>query len=205
MHDALIYQFATTGDESEAYSIMLLIIEQYLAQYNLAREEFAEDNGFSVDGYSDAETINDYALYLYTILAGMRERAKEQEKKLQQESADEAAYAAALMRFVMNDYEMIDTTEKGNAIQTGQLSAVSVLQEQRGEIKIYKEWVAHPDCCEVCAKLNGTVLPIDEPFLVDGQVVELPDGKEFEYKYKDRLIAIAHPNDRCHVEFSIEI
>lgn len=205
MHEEIIYQFATTEDEDEAYSILLLMIEQFLAQYTAARELFAADNSFELKGYSDESVFDEYALYLFGIFTGLRERAKEQRERLRSQDLNKTEHLIALRRFIINEYETIEATEQGNAIQMGQLSAITALQDQRCDIRIFKEWVAHPDCCEICKKLNGTILPIEAPFLVDGQVVELPEGKEFVYQYIDRLIAIAHPNDRCHVEFIIEI
>lgn len=204
MHEELIYQMCVTEDEDEAYQIMLLVIEQYLAKYATAREEFANINEFTLEGYSDIDVRNEYSLYLYGVLVDMRERAREKESSLTSQEVAGVALVAALRRSIMLDYAVIDATERGNAIQMGQLDAITALQDQRGDVRILKEWVAHPDCCEVCKRLNGTILPIEAPFLVDGQIVELEGGKEFKYNYIDRLIAIAHPNDRCHVEFIIE-
>lgn len=157
MHDELIYQFAVTEGEDEAYEILLLMIEQYLAQYTAARELFALENEFALEGHSDESTLNDYALHLFSLLADMRARAREKEEALREAELTQVAQMAALYKFVMAAYETINATERGNAIQMGQLSAITALQDQRGDIRIYKEWVAHPDCCEICKRLRTCI------------------------------------------------
>lgn len=106
--------------------------------------------------------------------------------------------------YVSENYQTIDRSETSNARQLGQLHVVSEVQASSSAVKVYKRWRAHPDCCDICRALDGAIVPIDEPFLINGQVVELSNGKEFIYNYIDRGVAIAHPNDRCWIEFIIE-
>lgn len=202
IHEELVYQFTTTEDEVEARELLLLLVSYFLLVYNDEKEQFAKDNQVNISLVSDEEMQSDYALYITDILTGMRERVIKKESKLS--GLDQMAFLVALHEYVSGEFETIETSETGNARQLAQLQVVSIVQAGDIAAKVYKRWRAHPDCCEVCKALNGTILPIDEPFLVNGQVVELSDGKEFIYKYIDRSVAIAHPNDRCWIEFIIE-
>lgn len=202
MDDELIYQFATTDDEVEAYETMLLLTQYYLSAYDSERDEFAARHKVNPQAIMDGGTREEYALYISGILLGMRGRVKEEEGRLS--GLGEAAALPALKKFVWDNYRRIEETEASNAKQLAQLQVVQEIQSKDRAAKIYKRWVARPGCCEVCRALNGTVKRIDEPFLVNGQVVELEGGKSFTYGYIDRNVAVAHPNDRCTVEFFIE-
>lgn len=202
MNDELIYQFATTDDEVEAYEIMLLLTQYYLSVYDSEKDEFAASHNVNTQAIMDESLRAEYALYISNIFSGMRDRVKEEEGRLS--GLGEGAALLALKKFVFENYGRIEETELSNAKQMARLQVAQEIQSKNTAAKIYKRWVARPGCCEVCRALNGTVKPIDEPFLINGQVVELEGGKSFTYGYIDRNVAIAHPNDRCTVEFFIE-
>lgn len=199
--DELVNQFALTDNDREAYEYMLVIIEYFLAIYDDEKESFAKSNNVeTVDAY---ETIKEeYAMYLAELLIGLRNRA--QEKMYELSDLDLTERLLFLRIFVFNDFKRLNTTEAGNLKQIAQLQVVKSVQQNTPAARIYKRWrtnSANP--CEICRALNGTTIPIDEPFLVNGQIVELSNGEEFIYNYIDRSIAIAHPNDQCSIEFII--
>lgn len=200
----LIFRYATTEDEIEAYEIMMLIVAYFLNVYDTARKELAENSDIDLTAADDETTRNEYTLYVMDLVVGMRDRILKEQEKLQ--DLTEAEYTLRLNEIITINYDRLEITETNNAMQLGQLEAAATAREQNSAIKIYKRWVSRLDTktCELCKAMHGTVKPIDEPFLVNGQVIELTDGKEFVYKYIERLVAIVHPNDRCRIEFFIE-
>lgn len=202
LHDELIYQFCTTGNEVEAYEILLLIVAHYMEIYDKEKERFLQYSNISHELVTDENVRQDYAMYLSDLLLNMRERTKAKEQELL--GLSPAAFLVAMKKFVMDSYNRLESCETGNAKQISQLQVAAAVQENDSAARITKTWVAYPECCDVCSALNGITIPVDEPFLVNGQVVELGNGKEFIYNYIDRRVAIAHPNDRCTIEFHIE-
>lgn len=105
-----------------------------------------------------------------------------------------------------------DNEWQGNRISNSdlailyQLSKISVanLLLKKGNYTATKTWIAKMDShtCEKCAALNGTTLPLDEPFLSDGDQVEIESGT-WTYSYLPQYTAAAHPHDRC--EITIEL
>lgn len=202
MDEELIYQYATTEDEQEAYELLLLLILFFMTMYEDERKAFAERNSVDLTGMDDSEVTNEYTLYITDLLIGMRERTLKAKQELSVLSR--AAFLVAMQQVVKNNWNTLHDSEVGNAKQTAQLEVATLAQMLNRNIQIFKRWVAHPDCCKICAALDGVQIPIDEPFLVPGQSIDLADGSEFVYEYIERGIATAHPNDRCHVEFIIE-
>lgn len=200
----LIFKYATTDDDIEAYEIMLLIVAHFLSVYDAEREEFAKDNDIDLTASDDEDVRNRYALYVMDLVLGMRDRIRTEAGSLN--DLTEAEYTLYINRLVTVNYDRLETTETNNAMQTGRLEVAVTAKEQNSAVRIYKRWVSRMDdkTCDICRAMHGTVKSIDEPFLVNGEIVELADGKEFVYKYIDRLVAIAHPNDRCRIEFFIE-
>lgn len=80
VHEELIYQFATTDDEVEAYEIIILLVAYYLQIYDEEAGRFAADNDVDISLSGDG-VRDDYAMYIADLLVGMRKRVKEQEKK----------------------------------------------------------------------------------------------------------------------------
>ena len=205
IHDELLVQFCTTEDDIEAQEILLLLVNQYMQLYYNERAAFAERSGIPLELVMDEGVQGEYALYIADLFTGMRERAEQKRLALEADrEMQEKERRLALYAFIAVAYQTIDETESSNARQLSQLQVAETAQQQNGAVRITKTWRAHPDCCEVCSQLDGTTIPIDEHFLVNGQVVELGDGTEFIYNYIDRGVAICHPNDRCWIEFNIE-
>lgn len=194
-----LYDFVTTDSEDEAYELLLLILAYLLSAYDNALKEAAEEWNVEI---TEPDTVReDYAIYVISLLTNFRERARQKALDLMSEDVDD--YTAALKRFIEIGFNAIERTERENAQQTAQLHAVVIAAYVIGNAEIYKTWRARPNCCSICAALDGITVPIDTPFLVNGQMIDLADGKTFIYKYKERQIALAHPNCGCWVEFSI--
>lgn len=194
----IVVEFLTTDDVNRAAILTESLLDSYMALYDEEIATFASKNDLSIDFVSMYQAT--YREYLMDLFIGMRERVQEKEIELQEEK-DKARALALLLIFVEENYNRLKLTELGNIKQTAQLEVVQYLQANDYNVRIMKRWVAHAGACEVCQALNGVTIPIDEPFLVNGQVVELASGKEFIYNYIDRSVAIAHPNDQCYIEF----
>ncbi|GCF92493.1 hypothetical protein NRIC_03840 [Enterococcus florum] len=193
----VVVEFLTTDDPEAAAILLSIIIAYYMDNYDLEIAEFASENELSIEFNPVNKTA--YEEYLTDLFIDMRLRV--QEKQIELENEDKATAKALLLIFVQQNYERLKVTEMGNIKQTVQLEVVAYLQAMDYNVRIFKRWVAHSGCCDVCKALNGTTIPIDQPFLVNGQTVELASGKEFIYNYIDRGVAIAHPNDQCYIEF----
>lgn len=205
MNLEVIYQFATTASDIDAYEIMQAYIVYMLGLYEYEMQRFIDDSGIDIEiMFNDEESKESYYLYLAGILWGLRERTQKKIEMYRNNKLTEEEMSMLIRRYVMNDFKAIEDTETMNVTQMAQLNVVSNIQGKTPFAKVYKTWIAIPGCCETCAALNGTKIPIDQPFLVNGQVVELEDGREVMYNYITRYVAIAHPNDRCYIEFSIE-
>lgn len=196
----IVVEFLTTDDIDRAAILLESLLDSYMALYDEEIATFASNNDLSIDFIPMHQAT--YRENLMDLFIGMRERVKEKEAKLKEEK-DEAIALVLLLIFVEENYNRLKLTELGNIKQTAQLEVVQYLQANDYNVRIMKRWVAHSGACEVCQALNGITIPIDEPFLVNGQIVELADGKEFIYNYIDRSVAIAHPNDQCYIEFII--
>lgn len=204
----IVYDFITEENQDIRDEYMFLIIAYFIQMFLAEVERFSDQNGIDMTGVDVEGMTADYAAYLEDILLGLYERAQDELEKITKEYADHAmsAILQLLYRYIDTQFQTIEDSETGNALQLAQLLVANMALQQFPNVKIYKSWMAHPDCCPICHELSkmGEV-PIDEPFLVSGQRVDLPDGKTFIYKYVDRYVCIAHPNDRCWIEFRIEI
>lgn len=76
--------------------------------------------------------------------------------------------------------EIISRTESS---RTSNQSAVEAYR-QSGVVK-EKQWLTAPDCCEICAAMDGDVVGLEEPF--------------FDDDYGDGMAPPKHPNCRCSV------
>jgi len=204
MNDILIYEYATTGDSVRAEELLQALVLYYILMYESEKEMFSEENEIDLSSLDDSALVNDYALYLRGVFIGMRERTRVAREKLF--TLERVALIVALHKFVEWNFERIDTTESNNATQTAQLQVAWIAKEQNDALTIYKRWVTRGDSkvCPICKALaKQDVIPLDEPFLVNGQIIEQPDGEEVIYGYMNRYVAVAHPNCRCHVEFTL--
>lgn len=201
MDPEIIYEYATTEDEERAAILFTEIYNVFLFMYDQEFQAFAEQNNIDVESKSYQDIREEYAAELTQTLLNLRVRTENEREKLL--NLPPAEVGSKLQHFVVVAWRTISDTETGNARQSAQLQASLNLLDADNTVTIKKRWMAHPDCCPICAALNGTEIDIDEYFLVGGQVVELADGSEFVYEYKDRAICIAHPNDRCWIEFIV--
>lgn len=222
MEDELIIDYCTTDNDEYAEEILLLIIMYFLEAYEDEKIRFARVNNVDITTLNDDAMIDEYVNYLIDLLADMRERCYDKMsvlESLHNEPLPKAEVAPIghgflskedytdLLAFIIVNWDRLEDTEYVSAKQTAQFKVVEIVQEKNSGARIYKQWVAHQDCrtCPVCMSLHGTIIPLEEPFLVNGQVVELDNGKFWTYDYNDRFIAVAHPWDRCWIEFIIEL
>lgn len=194
-----LYEFVTTDSEDEAYELLLLILAHFLSIYDSEIKEHAKE--WNVDVPEPDEVREEFSLYMITLLANFRERARRKALELMKEDSD--SFTIALNKFIEQGFSVIERTERETALQTAQLHAVVLAAYLIGNVGIYKTWRTEPNCCSICDALNGLTVPIDTPFLVNGQMIDLAGGETFIYKYKERQIALAHPHCRCRIEFSI--
>lgn len=203
--NGLVYEYATTNDSVRAEELLQSLALYYVLMYESEKERFAAENEINSALIDDASYVGEYYLYLMGIFKGMRERTIAERERLS--TLNKAKLAIALYAFVKWNFERIDATESGNAIQTAQLQVAWLAKEQNNAARIYKKWVTSKDSkvCPICKALEGTIIPLDEPFLVNGQIIEEASSAEFIYGYIDRYVAVAHPWCRCSIEFIIEI
>lgn len=101
--------------------------------------------------------------------------------------------------------ERLARTEFHNISQLADIDVVNQIVEVYGErLIIKKRWKAWSGACDICKALDGKTIGYDEPFLLQGQAVDLGDGKFVIHNYSDQLTATAHPNDFCSLEWIIE-
>lgn len=185
-------------DDIVAYWIQMFLNEFYY---------FAGQNSVNTDDIEIDSVLMDYAQELIQTLDGMRTRvlAKAEKEKEEYGRMTDDELHAVLIDYINNQYKRIEETETSNVIQFAQILVADRFQKDNPGAEIYKRWIANPDCCPICKALSEQEpIPLDEPFLVNGQRVELPDGKVFIYDYVDRLMCIAHPNDRCRIQFILQ-
>ncbi|MGM0175697.1 phage minor head protein [Enterococcus sp. DIV0800] len=203
LHPELIYQYATTADEEDAFEILVILVAYFLSLFDAEQRIFIEDNNLDLPDDLFGQTRESFSMYITDLLINFRQRIQEEMRKPDKDG--NLLDKAAVFLLVESQFETIRDSESVNAQQLAQFEVVTVVQQTIPAAKIYKTWIAKndEDTCEICRALHGTTIPIDEPFLVAGQRVDLPSGKEFIYNYIDRYTCIAHPHDRCMIEFSI--
>lgn len=206
MYDEFIenyaYEFINAKDDEEREQLFLVIIYMMLQFYQEEIISFAKKYKLEItiedlEELNNEEFILNYQSYLTDILIGIYE-----DMKARQEQGKQDIYT-----YVVNRIKTMFKTEYENMTQTGQLTAIYIYSQMNNDFMIYKTWVTSGDnlVCPMCRELEGTRLPYDEPFLVNGQVIEGTDGKPSVYSYMPRYAALAHPNCRCHIEFEIEV
>jgi len=81
--------------------------------------------------------------------------------------------------------EIISRTETSRASNESAIEAY----RQSGVVE-QKQWLTAPDCCDICAEMDGEVVALEEPF--------------FDDDYGDGMAPPKHPNCRCSVVAFIE-
>jgi len=81
--------------------------------------------------------------------------------------------------------EIISRTETSRASNQAAVEAY----EQSGVVK-EKQWLTAPDCCDICAEMDGDVVGLEEAF--------------FDDDYGDGMAPPKHPNCRCSVLAVVE-
>lgn len=200
IHPDAIYNFAITGNIADVDDKLFQLVFYLLGVFDREKEQFAKQNNVKVEPEEFSELRESYAVYLAELLLGMRDRCLEKQQKLK----DQGEFEKTLMfLFVMNQFKTIEDTEWSNSKQLAQLEVVKEVRLIRPNAKIEKRWVAHAGACDFCQAMNGVTIPLDEPFLRSGQIIESDSGEEFIYNYIDRDVAVLHPNDKCYIEFII--
>ena len=205
MNDNIIYEYATTEDSVRAEELLQALVLYYIIMYESEKERFADENEVDIVSLNDTAVVNDYALYLRGVFEGMRERTRVERERLS--TLGKVAIMVALYKFIDWNFERIDVTESNHATQVAQLQVAWIAKEQNDAVMIYKRWVTSGDSkvCDMCKSLaKQGPIQLDEPFLVNGQIIEQPNGEEIIYAYMSRYVAVAHPNCRCHIEFTLE-
>jgi len=204
MSDELIYLYAMTDDKVEALRLQLLIVAAFMSVYDEERDDFAEENGIDPDLVYDDSFRDEYELYVFDLIGRMRDRTQVEMK--QQSELDRVAFLIAVKHFVDVNFEAIRRTEEKILKQTADLEVTNALLEKDSTARAYKTWHTSglQETCDVCKALDGVTIPIDEPFLVNGQIIELGDGKEFIYTYETRYAASAHTNCNCYITITIQ-
>lgn len=200
--EEMILDFLTTNDSIDFQEKLEQLVYYFVMLYYQGQTQFADRYDYQIDEETFNLQLQDYSNYIILLLYDMRQRMNEYREKIK--DLPRLEQADKLSRFVVVNFKRLNVTEFNNAFQMAEIDIINDMIKNDSTVKVYKTWVARPDACPVCKALNGTRKELNEPFLVSGQVVELDDGKTFEYGYIDRKVAIAHPNDRCRIEFDIE-
>lgn len=197
-----VYQYILTDDPEEEENLLQTIIFWFLEDFLAEFQRFSKSNGIDVSELDIEAAMNDYGDYLREIFVGLRERAREKRRELIENDYDSAILL--LQFYIGEQFETIERSEQSNLIQMAQMLVAMEAERTIPGTYILKRWVPFPGCCPICLELSKRPpIPVDEPFLVPGEKIDLADGKQFIYKYVTRYVAVAHPNDRCHVEFEI--
>lgn len=200
MHEDLIYEYATTENEEQAARLLGDIVTYYISLYDASYHQFSEQHEIEEENQHEQVRI-DFIDHITEVLRNLRTRTET--KKGEIFARYGTLLKTALADFVLAAYQTIEDSETPNAVMLAQLQAIFNLMDQNGNAIITKTWRAHPDCCPICAALNGLTVGINEYFLETGDEVTLEDGKIFVYDYNNREVPIAHPHDRCWIEFNI--
>lgn len=94
--------------------------------------------------------------------------------------------------------ERIARTEAHRAINAAQADAYS----QQGVVKI--RWKANDSACPECAAMDGKIVDIGEPFLLEGDTISGSDETSITANYGDVKHADLHPNCNCQLEPVLE-
>lgn len=196
-----IWEFAFTEDDTILGYDLALLITYFITAYDEEKVRFAKDNGIELTDYELDEFRENYILYLYDMLLNVRLNIQEKQRELHEMQVEEEY--EKLRDFITTYFALVHMTEIQVLVQSASLNVVKELRRNNADVIIEKRWKAFPGCCPICKALDGVTIPVDEPFLVNGQVVEDAHGKLHTYSYVDRYICVAHPNDRCMIEYII--
>lgn len=212
--EELIWRYANTRNEQEENELLLLLVYYFVSLYNNHKKEFIDNNDLDeeeISNYYEGDliefgydkTIEDYSIYIADLLYSLRQRAIIKQNDYYEKGLNYQQVIALdeYKTYIYNLFAVIHQTETNNVLQMAELKVANIVQVINPNIIFYKRWVARLDACPICQTLaRNPPIPIDQPFLYNGEVVELENGDEFIYKYIDRFVAIAHPNDRCRIE-----
>lgn len=198
----LVFEFAT--NEQIVSELLDEITNYYLLLYSDERQRFADINEVDLNDYEQDILLANYKIYIENLFMGLRDRGLVKLEELESELSD--GITMLMIVFITKQFNRLHDTESSNVIQTAQLSVVEQLQKSNTDVRLTKTWISRNDdrTCKICQALHGMTIPVNENFLVNGQVVDLKDGTRFVYDYVDRTVAVAHPNDRCRIEFNVE-
>lgn len=201
------YEFVITNDSDREQELLKKIIEFFITFYELGREGYAEreriDIGESINSSRYTEEFEEeYTLHLVTIMYGLKDRIRLRADELE-EVLTYDNLLSDIERQIVIQFKRIVETETSNLYQLAELYVLDVALKNNPYLRVIKTWIARPDACPICQALNGTEKLLYEPFLVNGQIVELNDGTLFEYDYTTKIVAVAHPNDRCYIDIRI--
>ncbi|MHC5215205.1 structural protein [Enterococcus sp. LJL128] len=167
---------------------------------------------------ANSQMFQDYRLSFEQLLDGYRDRlqfiTQELAALIANEYPDLSFYEQQeLLRIALENIpqqeryqaERLAKTEIHNIYQLADIDVVSQLLAVYGErLSVKKRWKAWSGACAICKALDGTTVNYDEPFIFEGQSIDLGDGKFYTHNYKEQLTATAHPNDQCIIEWIIE-
>ena len=175
----------------EQRELLLLLVSYFLTLYDMEKENFADELGISSEFVEDAQIKFDYMKKIELTLQNMRETVQSEKDK------DSEALTALYFNRILN-------TDGKKAKELAQIETAKHLTRLDRSKKIRKRWKAFSGCCDVCRAMDGVTVALDEPFMYQGQVVELSSGERYINNYAAMDTPNAHPNDKCSIEFIIE-
>lgn len=106
--------------------------------------------------------------------------------------------------------EIMDTDEwrvqrlaRSESHRSAGVASLDAMQQVQAEssVKLAKKWHRNPssNSCEDCIELDGKIVPIDEPFIAEGD--RFPSDKLNDYENVES--ANAHPNCHCYLTYTI--
>ena len=184
-------EYTTTSNEQKQRELLLLLVSYFLTLYDMEKENFADELGISSEFVEDAQIKFDYMKKIELTLQNMRETVQSEKDK------DSEALTALYFNRILN-------TDGKKAKELAQIETAKHLTRLDRSKKIRKRWKAFSGCCVVCRAMDGVTVALDEPFMYQGQVVELSSGERYINNYAAMDTPNAHPNDKCSIEFIIE-
>lgn len=83
----------------------------------------------------------------------------------------------------------------------GSMDAAQALAEAN-DVKLAKVWAVNPGACDICKKLEGKQVAIDEPFIAKGGTLQVGD-KVHVFDWAPLDITQAHTNCRCYPTWQV--
>jgi len=98
--------------------------------------------------------------------------------------------------------ERMGRSELNRAEAQGQLEGMKELAAETG-LEFEKVWKTEADPCPYCDAMEGTTVPIDQPFIPEGGSIEGTDGKILVNDFVSIETADAHPNCECTLVYEV--